>query len=434
MAFAFVLCLFMLWRIEKRVMISIEGIETPQDEAITIGRGSVVDYDRVPQDFITIHRTSTGFEWNINPKWLKSDSLYYFKVNNSNPNIHPLTDGSAITIDITDNSKRNVNKTLEATRIKEILSDQNSHYVMLRNAIELDKQLRADSTDATDYKTLYNLRSFLYREGSGDDWQLVILDRYTTLYNSAQEKTTYATSDSVQGTNAKYCKIQFFRIVEYNIKPDKADHSLFHIGDVNYLCKPVLVSTKWGAGHVNIVAVGDKNEVRFSKPLTYIGTMKALREMSPTDNHLITIHQDDGTFPSPTNVYIPHFSSAVNNDVCNLRLTSDGILLSGKPLPSSSGLTPQLNHLRHPSLHCNVMMHTAVISMGYIMSYLWLPLFVAILLILGFVYVMRPGRREAREIVPCRATPALPGSSASSTCPSHWWQSAPSYRPSRCQR
>ncbi len=403
MAFAFVLCLFMLWRIEKRVMISIEGIETPQDEAISIGRGSVVDYDRVPQDFITIHRTSTGFEWNINPKWLKSDSLYYFKVNNSNPNIHPLTDGSAITIDITDNSKRNVNKTLEATRIKEILSDQNSHYVMLRNAIELDKQLRADSTDATDYKTLYNLRSFLYREGSGDDWQLVILDRYTTLYNSAQEKTTYATSDSVQGTNAKYCKIQFFRIVEYNIKPDKADHSLFHIGDVNYLCKPVLVSTKWGAGHVNIVAVGDKNEVRFSKPLTYIGTMKALREMSPTDNHLITIHQDDGTFPSPTNVYIPHFSSAVNNDVCNLRLTSDGILLSGKPLPSSSGLTPQLNHLRHPSLHCNVMMHTAVISMGYIMSYLWLPLFVAILLILGFVYVMRPGRREAREIGEARS-------------------------------
>ena len=402
MALAFFLCLIMLWRIEKRVMISVDGIEMPQDEAITVGRGSVVDFDRVPQDFITVRRSSSGFEWSINPKWLKSDSLYYFKVNYQNPNLHPLTDGSTIHVDFTDESKQSHQKILSAERIKEILAGQKSHYVMLRNAIELDKYLKGDSTDATDYKTLYNLRSFLYREGRGDDWQLVILDRFTTLHDDAQKVTTYATSDTIQG-NDRYCKIQFFRIVEYNIKPDKTDNSLFHIGDVNYLCKPVLVSTKWGAGHINIVAVGDKNEVRFSKPLTYIGTMKVLREMSPTDTHLITIHQDDGTFPSPTNVYIPHFSSAVNNDVCNLRLTSDGILLSGKPLPSSSGLTPKLNHLRHPSLHSNVMMHTAVISMGYILSYLWLPLLVGLLLIIGFVYVMRPGRKEARELGEARS-------------------------------
>ena len=398
MALTFFLCFIMLWRIEKRVMISIDGIETPQDDVITIGRGSVVGFDRVPHDFVTVRRTNSGFEWNVNPKWLKSDSLYYFKINNRNPNLHPLTEGSSIHIDITDDSKNHHQKTLSSERLKEILAGQKSHYVMLRNAIELDKHLRADSIDATDYKTLYNLRSFLYREGTGDDWQLVILDRYTTLHDASQKVTGYTTADTIQGDNAKYCKIQFFRIVEYNIKPDKIDNSLFHIDDVNYLCKPVLVSTKWGAGHINIVAVGDKNEVRFSKPLTYIGTMKTLREMSPTDNHLITIHQDDGTFPSPTNVYIPHFSSAVNNDVCNLRLTSDNILLSGKPIPSSNGLTPKLNHLCLPSLHCNVMMHTAVISMGYIMSYLWLPLLVGILLLAGFVYVMRPGLKEAREI------------------------------------
>ena len=403
MALMFCLCLLMLWRIEKRVMISVDGIEMSQDEAITVGRGSMVDFDRVPQDFITVRRNSSGFEWSINPKWLKSDSLYYFKVNNHNPNLHLLTDGSTIHIDITDDSKHNHEKTLPAEHIKAILSGQKSHYVMLRNVFELDKHLRADSTDAIDYKTLYNLRSFLYREGSGDDWQLVILDRYTTLHGNDQQVTAYAASDTIQGDNVKYCKIQFFRIVEYNIKPDKIDNSLFHIGDVNYLCKPVLVSTKWGAGHVNIVAVGDKNEVRFSKPLTYIGTMKALREMSPTDTHLITIHQDDGAFPSPTSVYIPHFSSAVNNDVCNLRLTSDDILLSGKSIPSSSGLTPKLHHFRHPSMHCNVMMHTAVISMGYIFSYLWLPLLVGLLLLVGFVYVMRPGRREAREIGEARS-------------------------------
>ena len=403
MALTVILCLFMLSRIEKRVVISIDGLEFPQDEAITVGHGSIVDFNRVPHDYITIHRTSSGFKWEVNPNWLKSDSLFYFKVNNRNPNLYPLSDESSISINIADKKKNSQKKTLSFSRLKTVLKGQNSHYVMLRNVLELDKQMRGDSADVTDYKTLYNLRSFLFREKTNDDWQLVILDRYTTLHDSDKNIFSYKASDSVEGEDAKYCKLQFFRIVEYSLKPDKTDKSQFHIGDVNYLAKPVLVSTEWGSGHVNIIASDDKTEVRFSKPLTYVCTKKMLHEMSPTDSHLITIHQNDGSFPSPTSIYIPQFSSAVSNDVCNIRLSSDSILISGQPIPSSSGFTPKVNHLRHPNQHCTVLMHTQLISMGYILSYLWLPLLVVIFVILGFVFVMYPGHKEAREISEARS-------------------------------
>lgn len=403
MALAVILCIFALSRIEKRVAISIDGLECPQQDAITVGHGSIVDFKRVPHDFITIHRTSSGFKWEINPKWLKSDSLYYFKVNNRNPNLHPLDDGSTITIGIVDKSKSGKQKSLPTSRLKEVLKGQNSHYVMLRNVLELDKQMRSDSADVTDYKTLYNIRSFLFREETNDDWQLVILDRHTTLHTSNNETISYKASDNIEGENSKYCKIQFFRIVEYSLKPDKTDKSQFHIGDVNYLAKPVLVPTEWGSGHINIIASGDKNEILFSKPLTYVSTMKMLHKISPTDKHLLTIHQNDGSFPSPTSVYIPQFSSAVSNDVCNIRVSSDSILISGQPVLSSSSLTPKVNHIRHPNQHSMVLIHTQIISMGYILSYLWLPLLACILVIIGFVYVMRPERKEAREISEARS-------------------------------
>ena len=393
----FLLCLLMLWRIEERVLVSVDGMEIPQGDAITVGRGSMVELDHVPKDFLSVRRTDSGFVWEVNPIWLKSDSLYYFKVNNSNPNLHPLTNGSTVTIEVAGKTKTSQQKNMSAEQIKKVLKGQDSHYVMLRNVLELDKYLRADSADATDYKSCYNLRSFLFREGTDDNWQLVILDHYTTLQGADHTVVGYAVSDTISVADAQCCKIQFFRMAEFNLKPDKPNKSLFHVGDVNYLAKPVLVPAEWGAGHFNIVAAGDKNEVRFSKPITYVCTTKMLRDMSPTDSHLITIHQNDGSFPSPSSVYIPQFSSVVSNDVCNIRMVADEIFVSDKPIPSNSGLKPTINHFRQPGTHSNVLMHTVKISMGYILSYLWLPLLVLILVVVGFIYVMRPGYKEVRE-------------------------------------
>jgi len=397
-ALALVLCLVMLWRIERRIVVSIDGIESPRGEEIAFGRGSDVCFNRIPHDFLLIRQNDGGFSWHVNPAWAKSDSLCYFKVNNVNPNLHTLSDDATIDVSVGKNTL-----SYPVSRIREVLSGHDSHYVMLRNMMARDKWLRKDSADATDYKTQRQLRSFFFRDDTSDRWQLVILDRYTTLRQADKSAIAYCMADSIRGADARQCKIQFFQMAEYSIRPDKPDGSLFSIGDVNYLAKPLLVSTQWGSGHVTIASCGEKNEIRFSKPVTFTTTTGHLRKMSASSAQLITLQQADGSFPMPGSVYLPMFSSAVPNDVCNIHLSGDSIIVSGHPVSANSGLTPGEHAFRQAVPGGALLVHTQVISMGYILSYLWLPLLMLVVVVLGYTLSMAPGTKDMREVFSARS-------------------------------
>lgn len=83
------LCVVMLCRVHRRLVVSVDGFRLSGSEAVTLGRGSDVCLDDVPHDFLAIHREGDGFRWEVSAQCLKADSLCYFKVNNTNPNLHP---------------------------------------------------------------------------------------------------------------------------------------------------------------------------------------------------------------------------------------------------------------------------------------------------------------------------------------------------------
>ena len=93
-----VLCLCMLSCVRERVVVSIDGFDLHAPEGVTVGRASDICFDKVPHDFLTIRRTAGGFSWQVNDRWLRSDSLCYFHINGVNPNAHKLSESQTIVV------------------------------------------------------------------------------------------------------------------------------------------------------------------------------------------------------------------------------------------------------------------------------------------------------------------------------------------------
>ena len=65
-----VLCVAMLCRVHRRLVVSVDGFQLPDNEAVTLGRGSDVCLDDVPHDFLAIHREGDGFRWQVSDQCL----------------------------------------------------------------------------------------------------------------------------------------------------------------------------------------------------------------------------------------------------------------------------------------------------------------------------------------------------------------------------
>ena len=177
--FALMCCLLMLFRIGERLVVSVDGFDLRSASAVTVGRQSDICYDLVPHDFLTILQTDHGFEWTVSNDCLQKDSLCYFKINNHNPNLHPVNPQAVVSVDM---DGQQLHEQLTGEEVRRLLEGHKSHYVMLRNVLEKRRLSATDSRSAASFKGLRQLKSFFYRsEASDDDWQLVILDRYTTL-------------------------------------------------------------------------------------------------------------------------------------------------------------------------------------------------------------------------------------------------------------
>ena len=381
--FALMCCLLMLSRIGERLVVSVDGFDLRPASSVTVGRQSDICYDLVPHDFLTIRQTDHGFEWTVSKDCLQKDSLCYFKINNHNPNLHPVNAQAVVSVDI---DGQGLHERLTGEEVRRLLEGSKSHYVMLRNVLEKRRLSAADSRSAASFKGQRQLRSFFYRsEAEDDDWQLMILDRYTTLCNGGGSPVGYALSGSVSVPYTDYCKIQFYRMAEYSYQPDRPSRGAFMVGDVCYLAKPLLVSTEWGAGHVMVRTSQDGGcAVRFAKPVTYTEHCDTLRSLASGTSHLLTIQQFDGSFPVANSLYVPPFSSAVQQEVCNISVTSDSIVVDGRRLGSGLSWVPTMSAWQQPVVSGAVHMRAGLITMGFACSYLWLPILVALIIILAF--------------------------------------------------
>ncbi len=363
------LCVLMLSRIQRRMILSVEGFDLPATEEVTVGRQSGVCFDKIPRHFLQVTRDGDGFTWQVSEECLRSDSLCYFKVNNSNPNLHALHDGQ--TIDVAVGGER---MSLAVGQLGELMGHHNSQYVLLRNLLE--KQHPGQG-----FIDRRSLRSFLYREKTTfayGPWQLVILDGSTTLSGDGQT-VGYTTS----GHADSHCKIQFFRMAEYCFK-ESGDGGFFTIDGVSYMAKPVLLTTAWGAGHVMLLAEGNTTKVRFPKPLTYTEDCDTLMALAGHNSSLLTLQQSDGSMPLDRSLYLPAFSTNVRQEVAHVSVFSDSIMVEDHRLATPFLLLPSLQRMDVDGGVGKVILQVGVINMGFVLSYLWLPL--VVFLVVFFAY------------------------------------------------
>ncbi len=370
------LCIVMLSRVRSRLVVCVDGFDLVNEESVTIGRGSDVSFDLVPHDFLIACRDSigSGWSWKVGDACLKADSISYFKINDKNPNLHPLENGQTVVVKAGD-----ARHTIDVSQLDDLMGEHDSQYVMLRNVLEKQRRLSGDGKNESHKED--DLKSFFYRERSTfgflGPWQLVILDRHTSIEGN--------------GTSISFCssghvdncfKVQFFRMAEYSFLSDDSD--IFSIGDIKHMAKPVLQPTRWGAGHAMLRSSGTGINVTYPKPITYTEDCGILRQLTGRHTSLVTLLQEDGSLPVGNSLFVPQYSSAMPQEVCHVRLMGDSMVVANHKVQPRWTMMPKLQQATVDHGVGKVHLQVGLIGTRMVLSYFWLPL--VIFLMTFFTY------------------------------------------------
>lgn len=410
LAIIIVAMVLMMCRTASRFVFSIQSFDLYTDE-VTVGANSGIALDKVPHDFMTIKQLDNCYEWSVSPRYLAEDSLMYYFVNNVNPNFHPLGDGSVtVNVPLTNGSTRQM--TLSSQDLQGLLSGPKSKYVLLRTVLQMQAQ---DSVSDVDYTTIKALRSCFARTDKDSPWGIVILDKYTSFVQPDGKSVPYVMhgrTDSIEGSKvpAETCKIQFYSMADYSIRPDNVDDEMFHIDKIHYVAKPVLTLTKWGAGHVMLTPIEKGMHVAFPKALTYIERIDSLRKDAAVSSGMLTYQQNDGSFPVARNLLLPVYSSALARDAASLRVNADTLAIVTGPnkfmeVSGKMRLVPGFDQMDLDAGTGTLHAQVGVIDYRFILSYFWLPLLVFTVLLITYCWLMSPKgiSSNVRQNMPCLA-------------------------------
>jgi hypothetical protein len=306
-----------------------------------------------------------------------------------NPNIHPLSPSDRITV-----STGNGVAEMSVKEVSEMLKDVKNEYVMLRNIFG-KKQIEFDTSFLAghDFTQDRGIKSFIYRKKSKilnkmGECQLVILDNRTKLYHE-NEEIGYAMS----GTSSEYggkAKIQFYKISPAAYRESEVNKEHFAIKDINYVAKPVLVTTGWGAGHILLKRSEEDNKLEcyFSKPVTYIERIDELKKASTQSSGMLTYHQADNGFPTGSVLTIPEFSSQASMDLCSLRFSEDSILCDDKGITSERHCIPTLIKMK-AGVNNEIGIRIGIMDKNYFWSCLCMPIVILVFCIISYILFLK---------------------------------------------
>lgn len=409
------LCLLMTGKISKKMTLVVDQIELFNRDSLTIGQNSDIYYQNVPKDYLIVWKEGDRYGWKVNDQY--HDSLQYFKINNENPNRHIIRNDESqrIILKLPTSSRDTLHLSFTGKEVwkawKKRFSKQKD--VMVRH-FAANYALAQDSIAASDSLKMpylnqmqrHDVRSFFHKDGSS--LSLVLLDELTSMQETGAQDTVYryARSGYTSDTDKQgHCKVQFYTLGTHCYLDKSPEDGTFKVDGVNYVMKASVKLTEWGAGHVMITS-GDQDKsmlVSFPKPITYVGTVDAVREKSKQSSGVITLKQNNHSFPNKSDLYLPAFSNAINFDLCNMEFFHQGdsvvirdnnfnTTLVGNPrtgfLPFSAvpAFTPITLHSGNDLLHARV----GYINQSFFLSYLWLPLLVFVLLMLLIWLPMSP--------------------------------------------
>lgn len=405
-ALCLTLCAWMgLHGVKEKFVFMVDAVEIGGADSVTIGRGSDVSFAGVPTDYLCVKAQGDGtMRWRKNPVY--RDSLQYVKINNANPNVHAIRNDATqqITVSlpyaVTPGSQDSViNVTLTGADVWREWGDfKAQQYVLLRHlAAHCRLAAGADSVEAARLRQQIEIgavRSFLHAShsaltGSVTAIDLVIIDNHTKLDGEGYCVSGSTAVDGLAPAGKEdRCKVQFFNIATSRYCTP-GDDGGFQIDGVNYTMKATPLLSDWGAGHAMIRRTDSGMRIAFPKAIGYVGSVDSLRRKSALAAGLITFRQAGTNFPSSTDLYLPQFSNAFGQDICNVEFSreSDSILIHDSnsrtvaiAAPHFSfipTLTPITLRSGSNTLECRA----GVINGAFVMSYLWLPLLTVLVLL-----------------------------------------------------
>lgn len=394
--------------IEKKFAFFLDSIDIAEADGLSIGENSDICYGNMPHDFLHIKYSDGLWHWKVNHG--QSDTLQYFKVNGVNPNRHEIQNNSnqQITLHIPHENQKLELKLTGEQIWKEWKHFKNQQDVLVRHFaaeyVGRNQKTTQDSVDFHAYLAEMNqkqVRSFLHCEqniGGIDQISIVILDTLTRVDGLSYKFE--GTSDNTEG-----CKIQFYNISDYSYWEGK-ENSNFQVADVNYAMRTSVKATDWGAGHVMIRHQGDKGyTIHYPKGLGYVGSVDSIRVKAEGTSHFLTFKQLSSTFPSSEDLYLPQISTAINQDLFSIETceTNDSLYIHDNnnnryavanpttwKLPIS--LAPSLGKMSLTSGKNKLNVRTGYITGGFVMSYLWAPLCITLVLLVITLYPWSPVR------------------------------------------
>jgi hypothetical protein len=392
LAIVFILCFMMADRVERKFAFIVEGVEIAQSQSITVGKNSGICFHQIPHDYMEITRSGDSFRWRVNDAY--QDSLQYYKINNVNPNKHAIRNDNRQKISLifppySFNTQDTLHLSLTGAEVWSLWEKFKEQKDILFRWFAIKKQLEENGCSHLDsLKWLAHLqngsvRSFFHK--SDDRIDIIILDRYTAIDDTILYVRDGSTT--AMGDTARHCKLQFFGIGDYCYRNDKPEDGYFHINGVNYVMKPYVKSTEWGAGHVMVSNTESGLLIHYPKPVTFVATIDSLEKLSKQSSGIITIKQSNNAIPAEGDVYLPEFSNAINFDLCNLEFKEGIVRLRDNNYQESSienhvSLVPALQRITLQSGDDNLIGRTGFIDRSFILSYLCLPLIVWFVLLL----------------------------------------------------
>ena len=330
LAVVFLLLYSMTSRVEKKLAFIVDSVELSQRESLTVGKNSDIAFNRVPHDFLTITQEGDRFSWEVNPEY--NDSLQYYKINNANPNCHDILNDTGQVISLTLFNSNDEAIPFECTgadvwRTWKKFSKQQDvlarHFATFYHFGQVTDCSHEDSLLWLNQMQQHAVRSFF--ENKGGKIVMVILDKNTKIKYSDGTTEDYCRegNTSTDGGKAHCCKVQFFDVSDHCYKEPEPEDGYFQIDGVNYVMKTSVKLTEWGAGHVMVKSAKNTLTMHYPRPITIVATVDTLREKSRASSGLITLKQNNNSFPTKSDLYLPTFSNAINFDLCNLEFNFD---------------------------------------------------------------------------------------------------------------
>ena len=353
---------------QNRLYFSITAFDLPQSNSFTVGENSDVCYKGVPEEYMTVHYSDSIYSYKIN----NQDSCLYYFVNNKNPNNHILNENSDVQI---------FSQHYSGGEIINLLKEVDNKYNMLKDVLK-DK-INSDTLTAIEKGEKY-FESFVFKDDN--KYSIVILDK-TTKINGL----SYCFSDTLPTSDD--FKLQFFKMSSWSVR--KNDDKYFHDSIRSYFAKPVQMFTEWGAGHIKVTRKDNTFSVTFPKAITTTIPTKTIHETAEKSETGVYLKQLLKSYPMPTDFYIPAFSNALSEYVCELSAKDNNLIFQETSkrdtvqLATSGNFIPKIKVAKQQLVTGGITYKVRILDKGFYLSKHKL-LFVAWLLLSILLFLSFP--------------------------------------------